>query len=97
MITTMRNVSVGNIIQDFFVKNGKISLFLEQQAVELWSQTVGEFIAQQTTKIVAKQGVLYVNIPNAALKFEVMGRRSQIISKINETLGYEVIKGIIIK
>jgi predicted nucleic acid-binding Zn ribbon protein len=93
----MTNQPVGNFIQEFFAKNGKISIFLEQQAVELWPQIVGEFIAKQTTKISAKQGVLYVAIPNAALRFEVMSRRSQIASKINETLGYEVIKGIIIK
>jgi hypothetical protein len=88
---------VGSVIQDFFVKNGKISLFLEQQAVVLLAQIVGEFIAQNTTKIFAKQGVLYVTIPNAALRLEVLSCRSQIISKINEKLGGEAINGIIIK
>ena len=88
---------VGNFIQHFFAKNGKISLFLEQQAVELWPKTVGEFIAKHTKKVTAKQGVLYVTIPNAALRFEVLSSRTQIVTKINETLGGEVIKGIIIK
>ena len=93
----MNTQFVGNFIQLFFAKNGKTSLFLEQQAVELWSQAVGEFIAKQTTKIIAKQGVLYVTIPNAALRFELMGTRNQIISNINQKLGGEVIKGIVIK
>jgi len=87
---------IGNFIQQFFAKNGKISLFLEQQAVELWPQIVGEFIAKQTTKISAKQGVLYVTIPNAALRFEVLNSRSQIINKMNQVIGGEVIKGLII-
>jgi len=89
--------TVGNYIQEFFAKNGKISLLLEQQATELWAETVGEFIAKQTQKVVVKQGVLMVTIPNAALRFEIINRRSQIISKINEKLGCEVIKGIIVK
>jgi len=93
----MNNQPIGTYIQHFFAKNGKISLFLEQQAVELWEQTVGEFIAKQTTKITAKQGVIYVTIPNAALRFEVLNSRNQIITTINQTLGGEVIKGIIIK
>lgn len=93
----MNHQVIGNYIQHFFAKNGKISLFLEQQAVELWTETVGDFIAKQTTKISAKQGVLYVNIPNAALRFEVLNSRNQIITKINQALGCEVIKGIIIK
>jgi predicted nucleic acid-binding Zn ribbon protein len=93
----MNNQTIGNFIQHFFVKNGKISLFLEQQAVELWAKTVGEFIAKQTTKVTANQGVLYVTIPNAALRFELLGRRSKIIAQLNEALGGEVIKGIIIK
>jgi len=89
--------TIGNFVQHFFTKNGKISLLLEQRAVELWKEIVGEFIAKQTTKIYAKQGVLYTTIPNAALRFEVLNNRSQIIAKINNKLGYEVIKGIIIK
>jgi len=93
----MNDQTIGKFIQQFYNKNGKISLFFEQQAVELWSQVVGEFIAKQTTKINAKNGVLTVTIPNAALRFEVMNSRSQIIAKINESIGAEVIKGIIIR
>ena len=88
--------TVGNYIQEFFAKNGKISLLFEQQATELWAETVGEFIAKQTQKVVAKQGVLLVTIPNASLRFEIINSRTQIISKINEKLGCEVIKGIIV-
>jgi predicted nucleic acid-binding Zn ribbon protein len=92
----MNNQTIGNFIQQFFAKNGKISQFLEQQAVELWPETVGEFIAAQTKKISIKQGVLYVTIPIAALRFELMGSRSQIMNKLNQKLGAEVVKGIII-
>ena len=93
----MNTQPISNYIQHFFTQNGKTSLFLEQQAIALWAQAVGGFIAKQTAKISAKQGVLYVTIPNAALRFEVLSSRSQIVAKINETLGCEVIKGIIIK
>jgi predicted nucleic acid-binding Zn ribbon protein len=89
--------TIGDYIQQFFVQKGKLSLLLEQKAVELWAETVGEFIAKQTTKISAKQGVLYVTIPNAALRFEILNSRTQIIAKINNKLGCEAIKGIIIK
>jgi predicted nucleic acid-binding Zn ribbon protein len=93
----MNTQPVGDFIQQFFEKNGKLSLFLEQKAVEMWSVAVGEFIARETKKITAKRGVLYVTIPNAALRFEVFNSRSRIIAKINEALGGEVVKGIILK
>jgi len=93
---TMNTQHVGNFIQHYFAQNGKISLFFEQQAVALWAETVGEYIAKQTKNITAKRGLLYVTIPNAALRFEVLGSRSQIVAKINQTLGGEVIKGIIV-
>jgi hypothetical protein len=93
----MNNQVIGNYIQRFFAQNGKISLLLEQQAIELWAQTVGEFIAKQTTKISVKKGILYATIPNAALRFEVLSSRNQIAAKINEALECEVVKGIIIK
>ena len=88
---------IGNYIQDYFSQNGKISLFFEKQAIELWAEIVGDFIAKQTSKISAKQGVIYITIPNAAIRFEVMNRRTQIVAKINETIGGEIIKGIIVK
>jgi predicted nucleic acid-binding Zn ribbon protein len=91
------NQTIGNYIQHFYAKNGKISLLLEQQAIDLWEETVGDFVAKHTKKVVAKQSVLFVTIPNASLRFEIMNSRSQIIAKINEKLGCEVIKGIIVK
>jgi predicted nucleic acid-binding Zn ribbon protein len=91
------NQTIGNYIQQFFAQKGKISLLLEQQAVELWAETVGNFVAQQTTKVSVYQGVLYATIPNAALRFEIMSSRNQIITKINEKIGHDVIKGIIVK
>jgi predicted nucleic acid-binding Zn ribbon protein len=93
----MNTQPVGDFIQQFFEQNGKISLLLEQKAVEMWRAAVGEFIARETTKITAKQGVLYVTIPNAALRFEIFNNRNQIVTKINEALGGEVIKGVIVK
>jgi len=91
----MKGQSITNIIQHFLAKNGKLPLFLEQQAVKLWNETVGSFIAKQTLKITVKKGILYVTIPNAALRFEVLNNRSQIIAKINEKLGCEVIKEMV--
>ncbi|MDR2972829.1 MAG: DUF721 domain-containing protein [Bacteroidales bacterium] len=88
--------AIGGFIQHFFEKNGKSSLFLEHQAIELWEKVAGDFIAKQTTKITAKYGVLYVTIPNAALRFEVFINRTQIVAKINETLNSDIIKGIIV-
>jgi len=93
----MNTQPIGNCIKLFFAKNNKMPIFLEQQAVDLWPQIVGEFVSKQTTKITAKQGVLYVTIPNAALRFELMGNRSQIVANINQKIGGKVIKGIIVK
>jgi hypothetical protein len=92
----MNDQIIGNHIQHLFATNGKISLLLLQQAVELWAEPVGEYIAKQTSKIYAKQGIIYVSIPNAALRFEILNSRSQIIANINQRLGGEVIKGIVV-
>jgi len=89
--------TIGAFIQHFYEKNGKTSLFFEQRAVEIWEEAVGEFIAKQTVKISAAKGILYVTISNSALRFELLGNRTQIIAKINQELGCEAIKGIIIK
>jgi len=93
----MHPKTIGDFIQNFFTQKGKISLLLEQRAVDLWPEIVGGFVAKQTAQISVKQGVIYATIPNAALRFEIINSRSQIITKINEKLGIEVIKGLVIK
>jgi len=91
----MNEHSMNDLIHNFLSKNQKEKLFNENKIVELWYKSMGNFIVQNTKSVKIKNGVLYVQIVNASLKFELMGRRTDIIKKLNEELGIEVVKDIL--
>jgi hypothetical protein len=91
----MNEHSMNDLIHNFLSKNQKETLFKETKVVELWYNSMGNFIVQNTKSVKIKSGVLYVQIVNASLKFELMGRRTDIIKKLNEEIGIEVVKDIL--
>ena len=87
--------SIQDLIQHFLNQNDKTHLFHERNVIQLWNDEMGPFILQNTKNVEMKNGVLYVKLLNASLRFELSGRRSEIIKKLNEKAGVEVIKDIL--
>ena len=93
----MSTVMIGDVIREILAKHGKQQLFLEQQAVEIWPDVVGKLISRYTHKVSVSKGVLTVFVKNSALRFELNGRKSEIIVKLNERLGAPTIKDLNIR
>ena len=91
----MNEHSMNDLIHNFLSKNQKETLFNETKVVELWYKSMGNFIVRNTKSVKIKNGVLYVQIMNASLKFELMGRRTDIIKKLNDEIGLAVVKDIL--
>ena len=84
-----------DLINSFLDKNRKKELFSEQAILKVWNEEMGDFIVSHTKSLTIKNGVLGVKIMHAALKFELIGQRSQIIKKLNDAVGMEVLKDVI--
>ncbi|HPE40467.1 MAG TPA: DUF721 domain-containing protein [Bacteroidales bacterium] len=93
----MSTLLIGDIVKQFLEKYGKNELFLEKRAVESWEKVVGPLIAKYTKKVNSKNGILTIKVLNGALRFELMGMKSEIIRKLNQEVGQDVIKDIILK
>lgn len=91
----MTEIQIEDIINQFFKENNRTQLLLETRAVELWKEVVGTFIAQKSKAKKICNGVLYVRVTEAALRFELCNSRTEIINKINEKLGASVVKDIV--
>lgn len=91
----MEEKYASDLIRLFIKSSGKEKLFLERKAIALWPQLMGEYIANNTGKVNVSQGVMYVKVFNAALRFELNNSRSMIIQKINNQLGQEVILNMV--
>ena len=67
----------------------------EMEVVRVYRALVGDFISRLTTKVRFADGVLTVQLASAALKQELMYRRSSLTEKINESLGFPAVKKIV--
>ena len=67
----------------------------EMEVAHVYGVVVGDFINRLTVKVRYGQGVLTVQLASAALKQELMYRRTSLAEKINETLGRPAVKKIV--
>ncbi len=84
-----------DLIRDFLDKTKKRELFGEQAILKVWNEEMGEFIVANTQSCTIKNGVLAVRLTSSALKFELLAQKSNIIRKLNNAVGMNVLKDIL--
>ncbi len=75
------------------LKNDK---FLNIHIKKLWELILGETVAFYTKKIVLNKNKVYVSLSSSVLKNEISFLKKDIIIKLNEKIGKNLIEEIII-
>jgi len=75
---------------------------LENQVFEgriaaVWQEALGEDITRETDRIHLDSGVLYVTLKSPSLKNDILMQRTAIRVRLNEKLGADVIKSVVIR
>lgn len=68
----------------------------ETRVVNAWEKVVGELINRYTAEVRVRDGVLYVSLHSAALKQELLYRRTEIKDRLNAECGAEIIREVVI-
>jgi predicted nucleic acid-binding Zn ribbon protein len=89
--------NVGQIINDLLKKENLDVALDEHRASALWLQIVGDGINRYTISRSVRDGVMTVRLSSASLANELTLIRANIIQRINEALGHEIIHEIIFK
>ena len=87
--------SIRELALQFINKTGKQQLYAERTLLQKWPEYIGELCAGQTECISIKHGVLKVKVKNAALRFELNGRKTMIIDRIKADYSIPVVKDIL--
>jgi len=66
----------------------------ELDAVVYWDSVVGKQIAKMTTATRIINGVLFVNVKTSTWRNELTMRKKDIIDKLNNFIGIEIVKDI---
>lgn len=89
--------SIGEVLKAFIETNklqGGMDKIDVQQA---WKSLMGNGVNSYTKEVVLKGTTLYVSLTSAVLREELSYGKQKIIKMINEELGKEVIKEVILR
>ena len=79
-------------IVGFLRATGLEQQVLEVQMEEIWPSVMGETVAKLTRSVEVKNGMLYVKVSSAALKTQLFENRFELVRKLNEAVGAQVIR-----
>lgn len=86
--------SIGQAVLDFLRENQLEQPLLERRAVALWTELMGETVANLTRSVDIQNGVLKVKLSSSALRQQLFECRFELVKKFNQALGAEVIKDV---
>ena len=83
---------------DKFIKSSRLKNGIQAVRIEeLWSELMGKTISKYTEKIQIIGTTLYITTSVAPLKNELLYQKVQIVDRINEALGADTVKEVVIK
>jgi hypothetical protein len=89
--------SIGDVLKEFIEKN-KLQAGMDKINVEeAWKSLMGNGVNSYTKEVVLKGTTLYVSLTSAVLREELSYGKQKIIKMINEEIGKEVIKDVILR
>jgi predicted nucleic acid-binding Zn ribbon protein len=93
----MGEYSMGDALKKFLQKSRLNGYMQALQIEEVWEKIMGKTIAKYTEKIQIHGQVLYITTTVAPLKQELLYQKEKIIERVNEVLGANTVKEVVIK
>lgn len=87
---------LGDLIKEFYEQRRGSDYLDEVMVINSWPQVVGPFIASHTIDLSIKNQVLFVRVDSDALRNELNFSKSLLIKNLNETVGKELLKEIVL-
>lgn len=92
-----RSRPISDVVYQYLRESGLETPLNEFRLVQAWNTILGNTVSRYTTNLRIYNQVLYVNISSAALKNELMMKRTALVKRLNDSVGAQVIVKIVIK
>ena len=69
--------------------------YTQQKLIATWEKVMGKTVANRTTKIFFSDKKLFVYLSSSSLRQELLNYKPEIITKLNDAAGYDLITDII--
>jgi predicted nucleic acid-binding Zn ribbon protein len=91
------NTSLGDVLKEF-IRANRLQTGLDKVTVqEAWHSVMGEAISKYTTSVKLDRETLHVNLSSSVLREELSYGKEKIIKMVNEELGRDLIKKIVLR
>ncbi len=88
--------TLGEAIQDMLRAYRLEGKFQETHVVHAWERVMGKPIAHRTTEVFVRDRKLYVRLSSPPLRHQLSMAREKIVRLLNEDVGAEVIREVIL-
>ncbi len=89
--------SIGEILRQYLKITQLDNVVFSERIGAIWQEALGDDIALATDHIFLQNGYLFVDLKSPALKTELLMQRTAIARTLNEKLGADVIKTVVIR
>lgn len=91
------HISLGEVLKDF-IESNRLQKGLDRVEVkDLWHSLMGDAISGYTNDVKLDRDTLVVSLSSSVLREELSYGKEKIISMLNEELGKDLIKKLILK
>ncbi len=87
---------LGDLVREYIELHKGSDYLDEQKAIQAWPKVVGPFIALHTIDLSIKDGRLFVRVDSDALRNELSYSKSLLVKNLNEQVGKDVVKEIVL-
>jgi hypothetical protein len=92
-----QNISIGDALKEFIGTNRLEKGLDKVNAKEAWDAVMGNAISKYTTDVKLDRETLYVQLSSSVLREELGYGLEKIIKLLNEELGKELIKKLVLR
>ncbi len=89
--------SLGDLVRQFSMDRRIKPHLFEKKVESAWSEIMGKWIHKETTSIKLRDHKLTLSITSAALRQELHYSREQIKNRLNEFLGEDYIREVLVR
>src|SRR3712207_7301060 len=84
--------SISELLQQILRQEGFETPLLQKRLIEAWGTVAGKVVERYTTEKFIRNQTLYVKITNPALRQDLSMMRSQLVIRLNQQVGSQVIR-----
>lgn len=89
--------SLQDVLKNFISQNNLQKGIDKVEVKEVWFKLMGNGVANYTTEVELRKETLYVKLSSSVLREELMMGKDKIINMINEEIGKQVIKSLVLR